>query len=85
MTKPLSKIIKFGLYFEIKNVFRDTLDSIVPTNAHFRSTERIVLNGAIAAMRHVMCRQVVEISQLSQRVRDFEFLLTKLYKIDDER
>lgn len=85
MTKPLSKIIRFGLYFEIKNVFRDTLDSIAPINAHSRSTERIVRKYVSAAMRHVMCRQVVGISQLSQRVCDFEFLLTKLYKIDDER
>lgn len=63
------------LYLKFKNVCLDTLDSIVPTNALFRSTERIVRKCVIAAMRHVICLQVVEISQhsqLSQRVRDFE-------------
>lgn len=63
------------LYLDFKNVCLDTLDSIVPTNAIFRSTERVVRNGVIAAMRHVMCLQVVGISQhsrLSQLVRDFE-------------
>lgn len=63
------------LYLDFKNVCPDTLDSIVPKNALFRSTERVVRNSVIAAMRHVMCLQVVKISQqfqLSQLVRDFE-------------
>lgn len=63
------------LYLEFKNVCLDTLDSIVPKNALFPSTEKIVREFVIAAMRHVICLQVVEISQhsqLSQWVRDFE-------------
>lgn len=66
------------LYLKFKNVCLDTLDSIVPTNALFRSTEINVRNGVIAALRHVMFLQAVYISQhsqLSQRVSDSELLV----------
>lgn len=57
------------------------MDSIVLTNALFLFTERIVTKCVIAAIKIVMWRQAVELSQLLQLslgVRNFDFIITYL-------